>query len=130
MQDRPTAGELLKAVEHFLDEEIVPNTQGTRQFHARVAANVLRILAREWEQEDGHLAEEWTGLDDLLGPEPRPPSRRALREALARRNEQLCERIRAGEADAGPFHERTLAHVRRTVYAKLLIDNPAWLEGT
>ncbi len=128
MQDRPTAVELLKAVERFLDDEIVPNTQGTRQFHARVAANVMRILAREWEQEEEQLDAEWAGLDELLGAEPRPPSRRSLRDAIARRTAILCERIRAGEADEGPFREQVLAHVRRTVRDKLLVNNPGWLE--
>jgi hypothetical protein len=128
MQDRPSALELLKAVERFLDEEIVPNVEGTRQFHARVAANVMRILAREWEHEEAQLEAEWSGLDDLLGAEPRPLSRAAMRAGIARRTAELCERIRAGEADEGPFRHRVVAHVRRTVRDKLLVDNPAWLE--
>ena len=49
MQDRPTADELLAAIERFLEEEIVPNTPGSRGFHARVAANSIRILRRELE---------------------------------------------------------------------------------
>lgn len=128
MQDRPSAIELLKAVERFLDEEIVPNTQGTRQFHARVAANVMRILAREWEREEAQLDAEWAGLDELLGPEPRPSSREALRAAIGRRTAELCERIRAGEADEGPFRDRVVAHVRQTVRDKLLVNNPGWLD--
>ncbi|KKK50539.1 hypothetical protein LCGC14_3124020, partial [marine sediment metagenome] len=47
MQDRPTYDELLAAVERFLSQEIVPNTEGARRFHARVAANVLGIVRRE-----------------------------------------------------------------------------------
>lgn len=128
MQDRPSAIELLKAVERFLDEEIVPNTQGTRQFHARVAANVMRILAREWEREEAQLEAEWAGLDELLGPEPRPSSREALRAAIGRRTAELCERIRAGEADEGPFRDRVVAHVRQMVRDKLLVNNPGWLD--
>lgn len=128
MQDRPSAVELLKAVERFLDEEIVPTTQGTRQFHARVAANVMRILAREWEREEAQLDAEWAGLDELLGPVPRPPSRESLRAAIAARTAELCERIRAGDADEGPFREQVVAHVRRTVRDKLLVNNPGWLE--
>ncbi len=56
MQDRPTYDELLAAVERFLSQEIVPNTEGARRFHARVAANVLGIVRRELEREEEQLA--------------------------------------------------------------------------
>ena len=127
MQDRPTFDELLAAVQRFLDQEIVPNVPGSRGFHARVAANALRILRRELEYEDEHLAAEWSGLDQLLGPAQPPPARPALRDALRARNAQLCDRIRAGDADSGPFRDSVLDHVRRTVRDKLLVSNPAWL---
>jgi len=128
MQDRPTALELLRAVERFLDEQVVPNSEGTRRFHARVAANVLRIVARELEQEEPHLSTEWAGLDELLGPAERPATLAALREALRRRNEELCGRIRSGEADSGPYRQRVLAHVRRTVRDKLMVSDPQWAQ--
>ena len=99
MQDRPSYDELLAAVEHFLDSEIVPNVSGARSFHARVAANAVRIVRRELEREDDALRREWEGLDALLGGSEPPEGRQALREALAGRNEALCTRIRAGEAD-------------------------------
>lgn len=127
MQDRPNIDELLAAIEGFLDDDVVPNSEGTRRFHARVAANTLRIVRRELASEDEHLAAEWEGLDALLGPADRPSERRALREALRGRNEALCERIRIGEVDAGPFREAVLAHVRRTVRDKLSVTNPGWL---
>ncbi len=127
MQDRPTSDELLAAVERFLDEEIVPNIEGSRRFHARVAANVMRIVRRELANEEEHLTREWAGLDALLGPAERPHARAACLEALAARCEELCERIRQGEADSGPFRDDVLAHVRQTVRDKLLVTNPAWL---
>ena len=49
MQDRPTVPELLSAVTRLLDQEVVPNLSGSRQFYGRVAANVLRIVMRELE---------------------------------------------------------------------------------
>ena len=58
MQDRPTYDELLAAVEYFLDIEIVPNVPGARGFHARVAANAIRIVRRELELEDEQLVAE------------------------------------------------------------------------
>ena len=68
MQDRPSYDELLGAVERFLEQEIMPNVEGSRRFHARVAANVLRIVRRELEREEEQLAAEWAGLCELLGP--------------------------------------------------------------
>ena len=122
MQDRPTQDELLAAVEKFLDEQIVPNIEGARGFHARVAANVIRTVRREIEREEEALDREWAGLDALLGPAQRPPSRAALREALAQRNEDLCRRIREGDAGRA-----VVDHVRAAVRDKLLVTNPGWV---
>jgi aminoglycoside phosphotransferase (APT) family kinase protein len=46
---RPTASELLDAVRGYLYEQVMPATTGQLSFHARVAANVLAIVARELE---------------------------------------------------------------------------------
>ena len=127
MQDRPTYDELLAAVERFLDDEIVPHVEGSRGFHARVAANAIRIVRRELETEDEALGAEWSGLDALLGDEKRPAARTALREALRARNAELCERIRAGETDEGPFAQRVFEHVRQTVRDKLRASDPELL---
>lgn len=47
LHGRPTARELLDAVEGFLRDEVTPGTSGRLSFHARVAANVVAIVARE-----------------------------------------------------------------------------------
>jgi hypothetical protein len=44
---RPTAAELVAAVADFLDNDVRAATEGQVNFHARVAANVLRIVERE-----------------------------------------------------------------------------------
>src|SRR6516225_2306307 len=44
---RPTAAELVAAVAEFLDADVRGATNGQVNFHARVAANVLRIVERE-----------------------------------------------------------------------------------
>jgi ketosteroid isomerase-like protein len=44
---RPTAAELVAAVAEFLDADVRGATDGQVNFHARVAANVLRIVDRE-----------------------------------------------------------------------------------
>jgi aminoglycoside phosphotransferase (APT) family kinase protein len=46
---RPTASELLDAVRGYLTDDVLPATTGQLSFHARVAANVLGIVARELE---------------------------------------------------------------------------------
>lgn len=120
MQDRPSYDELLAAIEHFLDTEIVPNVPGARGFHGRVAANAIRILRRELALEDEQLEAEWTGLNRVLGEAARPESRAALRSAIRERNEALCEAIRADTVDDATV----FAHVRHTVRDKLRVTNP------
>lgn len=131
MNDRPDATELLRAVERFLERDVVPATQGVVQFHARVAANVVAIVARELETEDAHAAAEWSGLGSLLGdaPSPAPAEREARRAALNARNARLVERIRAGDADSGPWREAVLAHLAQAVAAKLEVARPPRQRG-
>jgi hypothetical protein len=124
MQDRPTATELLEAVRRFLESDAVPALEGTKKFHARVAANVLAIVLRERELELPHLLREWQRLDTLLGAEPMPAAMDAAKAVVTLRTERLCERIRNGDADDGPFRHAVLDHVRQTVIEKLAIDNP------
>lgn len=127
MQDRPTVPELLKAVTHLLDKELVPALTGSQQFYARVSANVLRMVMRELEHEDEQLQTEWERLNTLLSPIERPTTPTGLRQAIRQRTEALCQRIRRGDADAGPYREQVLAHLRETVQEKLLVSNPQWL---
>ena len=128
MQDRPTYDELLAAIEMFLDKEIVPNVPGSRGFHARVAANALRIVRRELEHREEQFLAEWQGLDALLGPAARPATIAALADALQERNRQLAERIRSGDADEGEFSAQVRAHVLSTVADKLRVSDPGLLE--
>jgi hypothetical protein len=125
MQDRPTVRELLEAVRHFVETDVVPALNGPRQFHARVAANVLAIVGRELAGEEAQLGEEWRRLATLLGRGPAPPpGLDALRTAVRDATVVLAERIRRGDADAGPFADAVRAHVRATVVEKLAVANP------
>ena len=59
---RPTAADLVAAVADVLDNDVRSATEGQVNFHARVAANVLRIVERELTDESaaevvGRLAE-------------------------------------------------------------------------
>jgi hypothetical protein len=128
MHDRPTVDELLRAVELLLERELMPALEGARQYNARVATNVVRMVRRQLEAEESQIDAEWRGLDGLLGEAARPASLAETRTALHERNERLAERIRAGDADAGELRARVLEHVRATTRAKLEVSNPRWLE--
>jgi hypothetical protein len=128
MHDRPTVDELLRAVEVLLDEQLIPALDGSRQYNARVAANVIRTVRRELQLDESQIDAEWQGLDILLGPQQRPPTLAATKQALVGRNRELCDRTREGDADAGRFRDLAFAHVRETVHGKLEVSNPTWLE--
>jgi hypothetical protein len=127
MQDRPTIRELLEAVEHFLESDLVRILDGPKQYHARVAANVMRIIARELDLGPESSRAEWRRLDALLEPMAMPEDERALRKELYGRTRELCALIRRGDADEGPWRRRVLAHVRQTIEEKLAIAKPEML---
>ena len=122
MNDRPDRLELLEAVRRFLADEAVPALGGHLGYQARVAANVVAIVARELESESEQLESEWRGLADLLGfaGDP-PPNPQELRAQILEGNEALSRCIRAGEADAGPRRQAIFQHLRKTVDAKLVV---------
>jgi hypothetical protein len=47
LHGRPTAAELVAAVAEFLERDVRDATTGQVNFHARVAANALRMVERE-----------------------------------------------------------------------------------
>jgi len=129
MQDRPTSIELLEAAADFVDREIVPAIEGARQFQARVVASVMRIVAREIQQEDPAARIEVKSLARLLGRDaPHLHSLDDLRKASASMGEELSARIRAGDADSGSWRAEVLTVVRQSVEDKLRIANPRYLE--
>lgn len=122
MNDRPSARELLDAVENFLKQDLIPSLEGHLRYQARVAANVVAIVAREIETEEAQLQAEWQGLRRLLAESMDPPlERETLRSELFQANQTLVDRIRAGEADEGAFRRDVIAHLEHTVEAKLQV---------
>jgi hypothetical protein len=126
MQDRPTYDELLEAVGSFLQNDVMSNTTGRVNFHARVAANVVEMVRRELSTREAHLAAEWMGLNSLLGEEAPPDSLRALTGRLHERNSELAKRIRGGFGGVGEERASLLSHLHRTTHDKLSVTNPAW----
>jgi len=125
VQDSPTAEELLEALAHFLEAEVVPAFEGRRRFHAIVAANVARIVAREIHLGPEQAKQEYAALCDLLGKAPAEPA--PTQAMLAELNTELCERIEEGDADEGSYRKKVFDFLRATVRAKLAVDNPKML---
>ena len=127
MQDRPTTLELLEAVQEFLEREVLPAlTVHGLNYRMRIALNLLRIVEREIPGREARLRAELAALADLLDrPRAAPPAAAALLEARVQEaNRELCERIRTGAADAGPWRARVLAHVGAMVDEKLGLNDP------
>ena len=125
MGDTPDKVELLRAVRQFLDRDLLPELSGVRRFHARVASNVLGIVIRELEQGDVALGARHTRLGELLGaPRPAPSDPAELASSVEALERQLCERIRAGDADHGPWRERVMRHLSASLRERLDLSNP------
>jgi hypothetical protein len=105
---RPTAAELVAVVADFLDNDVRSSTEGEVNFHARVAANVLRIVERELL--DGSPADVTETLANLGFAD----------EA------QLSAAIRAGELDDRP--DDVLACLRTIVRRRLDVAHPGYAE--
>ena len=81
LNGRPTAAELVAAVAEFLEGDVRANTTGSVNFHALVAANVLRTVERELLDETS--AEPLAALEQLGYPD----------------EDALAAAIRAGDLD-------------------------------
>lgn len=103
---RPTAAELVAAVAEFLETEIREATTGPVNFHARVAANALRMVERELlgaGESEGRAALAGLGFPD---------------EAA------LAAAIRAGDLDA-PSGD-VVAVLRELVGHRLAVAHPGY----
>jgi len=103
---RPLAAELVAAVAEFLETDVREATDGQVNFHARVAANALRIVERE------------------LLDESEAESHAALASLGVADEEQLAAAIRAGEMD-GRAADVT-ACLRTLVRRRLAVAHPGY----
>jgi hypothetical protein len=104
-----TAAELACAVREFLEDELLPASEGRLRFHARVAARAVGQLERELE----------------LGPELERAHATRLARLGMRDDAELCDAIRSGSVD--DRMDEVLAAVRARVVDRLLVANPHWL---
>ena len=103
---RPLAAELVAAVAEFLETDVRAATSGQVNFHARVAANALRIVERE------------------LLDEGEADCRAALAGLGFADEEELAAAIRAGEMD-GRANDVT-ACLRTLVRNRLAVAHPGY----
>lgn len=93
MQDRPTASELLAALADYLDNEMLPNTEGPLQYRVRVASNLVKILQREQAFGNQTLVRERTELCRLLGISPDEFAPGTLVDQVEDLNQQLVTNL-------------------------------------
>jgi len=93
LHGRPTAAELVAAVAEFLETDVRDGTTGSVNFHARVAANVLRTVERELL--DDTAAEPAAALLDLGFPDERELSGAIRRGELDGRGPELLPLLHA-----------------------------------
>ena len=106
---RPTAAELIAAVADFLDNDVRGAVGPPVNFHARVAANVLRIVERELLEGPGtDVAAALNGLGYADETE-------------------LAMAIRAGDLDDRP--DELLAGLRTIVRRRLDVNHPGYAES-
>lgn len=103
---RPTAADLIGAVAEFLEGDVRAATEGQVNFHARVAANALRIVERE--------------LTDPSGAAPT----QAMAALEFTNEETLAAAIRAGDLDDRA--PALTACLRSLVQHRLAIDHPGY----
>ncbi|WP_028938782.1 phosphotransferase family protein [Pseudonocardia spinosispora] len=110
LHGRPTIDELLAATADYLDTDVVGSDSGERlRFHARVAANAMKIARRELRVGEAQRAAHQRRLDALGCADDRA----------------LVDAIRDGSLDSR--WDEVLDTVRALVVAKLTVANPRYL---
>jgi hypothetical protein len=111
MAEQIEAGTLVEAVADFL-KSLEPGLQGQQAFHAKVAGNVLHIVARELALQP--RAAEAAALAEFLGHEAGLDALRA----------ELCGRLRRGQLT--PETPGLMAALAEATLAKVAVDNPRY----
>jgi hypothetical protein len=107
----PSSLELTYALRTFLEEDVMPGTEGRLSFMARVAGNVAAMVEREL----------------VLGPIREAKQKQRLQTLGMGDDDELAAAVRRGELDdrRGEVIEQTL----EDVLEKLSIWNPRYVEA-
>jgi len=89
MHDLPDNADMLAVVAEFLRRELVPALEGSLAFQTRVAANVIDMACRQWQQPAELARQEQRQLEQLTGQSG----------DLGTLTGVLCQRIAAGEVN-------------------------------
>jgi hypothetical protein len=114
MQDRPNPVELVKAVAHFLQATVLPQSTGRQAFEIRVAINALELVTRQLACAGEDHGAERERLEELLG----------RTGSLMDLNQELCARIAEGVIEL--TDERLIRHLWATTMEKLAVDQPSY----
>jgi hypothetical protein len=106
--DVPTAAQLVEAVREWLERDVIP-AGGGLGFNARVAANMLAMVEREFS----------------LGDEQAAAHQQRLTQLGVSDDADLARQIRRGEFD--DRLDQLLPALRATVADKLAVANPKYL---
>jgi hypothetical protein len=107
--DAPTAAQLVEAVREWIERDLMSSADPRTKFHARVAANVLAIVEREFE----------------LGEAQAAAHGRRLAQLGVADDTELATGIRARRFDDRAEELRTL--LLESVIDKLAVANPKYL---
>jgi hypothetical protein len=109
LHGRPTGEELVEAVREFLERDVMTQTSGALQFHARVAVNALAAVGRELHDGAAMAQAHATRLGSLGYTS----------------EGELADAIRSGALD--DRYDEVASAVRATVHDKLAVANPKYL---
>ncbi len=109
--DVPGAAQLVESVREWLERDVLTQTSGRLQFHARVAVNCLAMVEREMD----------------LGPEQAEAHGRRLAVLGMADDIDLAAAIRRGDLDGRAEEVRRL--VWASVRDKLAVANPRYLDS-
>ncbi len=111
LHGRPSAEELLQAVREFLTDHVMPATDPSLAFHARVASNVIAMVEREL----------------VLGPAQAEERATSLNGLGVSSERELAASIRSGDfSDSSAPLLETLAN---GVLSSLLVARPTYLDS-
>jgi hypothetical protein len=116
MHESPSSAQLLDAVIAFLNDVATPALTGHAQFHARVSANALALVARELslrQAADARATELYAAL--LVGQKD---------QSLSELEAALCDAIRSGQITAST--PNLLPSLREVAASQLAIDQPLY----
>ena len=117
MHNQPSQKELIEAVKRFISDTAMPQLTGRAAFHARIALNVLDILARDIAKRAKYEEAELTRLQEYL--ECYDPWIK-----LDDLNEMLCMKISNGEKELDD--EGLIELLWENAIAQVSVDQPKY----